>query len=137
VDNPEFKSWQEQDISLSPDCPDWLWGPRNLSGYQGSFSRVKYWDIMFATHLHIAPWLSMSAAIPLLFVYAFTAWTGTTFIGLKLKGWLSLCYFMFCKKYYFNKSYIFCEVYYYTLFQNLKVSGAYVTLRLQVLTFVM
>jgi len=50
------------------NCPDGLWGPPCLlfSGYQGSFSRVKCWNVMLATHLHQAPRLRMSRAIPLL-----------------------------------------------------------------------
>jgi len=51
-----------------PNRPDGLWGPLCLllSGYQGSFSRVKCWNVLLATHLHQAPRLRMSRALLLL-----------------------------------------------------------------------
>ena len=62
----------------------------------------------FTTHLNLVPRLRMSGAIPLLVLYTFMAWTGTT-LPLLLYLFISSSDFMYaCYQYYLLTDTIYC-----------------------------
>jgi hypothetical protein len=74
-----LESWQRQDIFLSPNRPDMLWGPHSLWGPHRLWGPYKLLsmdtnvlprgessrDVKFTTFLHLVTGLRMSGAIPL------------------------------------------------------------------------
>jgi hypothetical protein len=68
-----------RDFFCSPQRPDRFWEPPShfFSGCQSSFLRVKP-QRLEQDHLHLVPRLRMSGAVALHLLYAFVAWTGTT-----------------------------------------------------------
>jgi len=50
---------------------------------QGSFHAVSGQGVKLTAHLHLVLKLRMSAAIPLLSLYAFMPWTGNCFLHMK------------------------------------------------------
>jgi len=81
LDGLEFKSWYRQKIISSSKCQT---GLRAHPAFYSVGTTILSWGysdqgMVWSTQLHLASRLRMSGTIPLLPLYAFMAWAGTTF----------------------------------------------------------
>jgi hypothetical protein len=66
----------------SPKCADQLWDPPSLlfDGYEVRSYSLSGWGMKLTTCVHLVLRLRMHGAVPLLPMYAFIAWTGTSLL---------------------------------------------------------